>query len=312
MITSDLLAQVRRIQVRTSRLVTSVLAGGYTSVFRGSGIEFDEVREFTEGDDVRSVDWNVTARTGRPHVKRFVEERELTVLFVLDLSASMAFGSVAKGEGDDRLALREAAATFLACLALAAARNDDKAGLVAFSDRIELHVPARKGVSHVSRLVREALGGAPVGTGSDLAGALQHVARVQRKRAVVFVISDFLTGEFAKPLLLLAKKHDVVLVTLSDPRMRELPGRGLLRVRDLETGAATWVDAGARAVREAWARRFVERRTQVAECAKRAGASLLPLDLPAVKIASRDLLARTVADAIVAFFRRRELQGARG
>ena len=319
MITSDLLAQVRRIQVRTSRLVTSVLAGGYTSVFRGAGIEFDEVREFTEGDDVRSVDWNVTARTGRPHVKRFVEERELTVLFALDLSASMGFGSLAKTESqvsaslEDsvRLTLREAAATFLACLALAAARNNDKAGMVAFSDRIEMHVPARKGAAHVSRLVREALIRVTQGKGTDIANALEHVARVQRKRAVIFVISDFLTGDFARPLRLLAKKHDVVLVMLSDPRMRALPKRGLFRLRDLESGCAQWIDAASSAVREFWIRRFLDRRATVTECARRAGATVLPIDLPEVRIATRDLLARTVADAIVAFFRRRELQGAR-
>ena len=309
MITSDLLAQVRRIQVRTSRLVTSVLAGGYTSVFRGSGIEFDEVREFTDGDDVRSVDWNVTARTGRPHVKRFVEERELTVLFVLDLSRSMRFGSIGKGAGT--LAVREAAATFLACLALAAARNDDKAGMVAFSDRIELHVPARKGVGHVSRLVREALGFEPKGQGSDLAGALEHVARVQRKRAVVFVISDFLCESSERPMLLLGKKHDLVLVEIRDPRTRELPQRGLYHLRDLETGTSRWVDAGSPKVRKAWSAAFESQRDLLHESARRAGASLLPIELPAVQIAGKDLLARTVADAIVAFFRKRELRGGR-
>lgn len=168
MIQSEVLAQVRRIQVRTNRLVTDVMAGGYTSVFRGSGIEFDEVREFTEGDDIRAVDWNVTARTGRPYVKKYMEERELSVFFLLDLSASTRFGT-APGRAVEPASVRRAAATFCACLALAASRNNDKAGLITFSDRIEGYVPTKKGKAHVRRIIREALVRVTVPDGSPLA-----------------------------------------------------------------------------------------------------------------------------------------------
>jgi uncharacterized protein (DUF58 family) len=289
----EMLAQVRRIQVRTDRMVTDVMAGGYTSVFRGSGIEFDEVREFTEGDDLRAIDWNVTARQGRPFVKKFMEERELSVLFLLDVSGSMHFGTTGRS-------VRETAALFAGCIAFAAARNNDKAGLVAFSDRIERYVPCKKGKNHVLRLIREAYAAEHEGTATDFAVALDYAGRVQRKHAVVFVISDFLAPCPDKALRLLSRRHDVIAVRLRDERSEVLPKAGLLRLRDLETGAARWIDTGSRRVQQALVEKVAAERAAFAEQCLRAKVDLL--DLPA---------RGSVGDAIVRFFRMRELRGGR-
>lgn len=306
---AEVFAQVRRIQVRTNRMVTDVMAGGYTSVFRGSGIEFDEVREFTEGDDIRAVDWNVTARTGRPHVKKYMEERELTVLFLLDVSGSMAFGT-APGRDATPPTVRRAAATFCACLALAASRNNDKAGLIAFSDRIETYVPSKKGKSHVLRIIREALALEATGQGSDLAQALDYAGRVQRKRAVVFVVSDFLCGDFAKSLRLLARRHDVIAAQIVDHSTLELPRAGLLRVRDLETGAAGWLDAGSAKVRKAYAATMAARQERLIEGFKRSGVDHMRVVLRS-GVHDTAQIERDVGDAIVRFFRMRELRGSK-
>jgi uncharacterized protein (DUF58 family) len=298
----ELLAQVRRIQVRTNRIVTDVMAGGYTSVFRGAGIEFEEVREFAEGDDPRAVDWNVTARTGRPHIKKFVEERELIVLFVLDVSASMRFGTLRAG---GPASVREAAAQFCACLALAAARNNDKAGLIAFSDRIERFVPAKKGSRHVLRLIREALLLQPAGRGTGLQAALEFAAHVQRKRAIVFVVSDFAglpPASWERALRLLARRHDVVAVRIADLASEALPAAGLVRLFDLETGAAAWVDAGSARVRAAHTAVVQGRAAAWRQALRRSGAD--PIE---IVLGPRG----AIADAIVRFFRMRELRGLR-
>ncbi|MEZ5962215.1 MAG: DUF58 domain-containing protein [Planctomycetota bacterium] len=315
MIQSEVLAQVRRIHVRTNRMVTDVMSGGYTSVFRGSGIEFDEVREFTEGDDIRAVDWNVTARIGRPHVKKYMEERELTVLFLLDLSGSTGFGT-SPGQRGEPPTVRKAAATFCACLALAAARNNDKTGLIAFSDRIEGYVPSKKGKAHVLRIIREALALEPQGRGTDLVSALEHAGRVQRKRAVVFVISDFLTtADIGPALRLLARRHDVIAAQIIDKSTLDLPRAGLVHVRDLETGASRWLDSSSARVRQAWAARAGERQAQLAETMRRSGVDRMEIvlrgDLPAHARVDGGFVERAVGDAIVRFFRMRELRGAR-
>lgn len=319
MIQSEVLAQVRRIQVRTNRMVTDVMSGGYTSVFRGSGIEFDEVREFTEGDDIRSVDWNVTARTGRPHVKKYMEERELTVLFLLDVSASTAFGTApsrGRGPAIDAPTVRRAAATFCACLSLAAARNNDKAGLITFSDRIEGYVPSKKGKAHVLRIIRDALALEGDGQGTDLSRALDYAGRVQRKRAVVFVISDFQTSQdIGPPLRLLARRHDVIAAQIIDQSTLELPEAGLLHVRDLETGRSMWVDSGSARVRQAWATRMRERQTRLVETMKRSGVDRMEIvlrgDLADANEQHKGHVERAVGDAIVRFFRMREVRGGR-
>lgn len=307
----ELLAEARRIQVRADRMVTDVMAGGYSSVFRGAGIEFDEVREFAEGDELRSVDWNVTARTGRPFVKKFVEERELTVLLLLDASPSMAFGTAPAGAPPRRTAATTAA-LFVGCVAFAAARNNDKAGLIVFDRSVVRYVPAKKGRNHVLRLIREACEPPSAGGGTDLAGALDYAGRVQKKRAVAFVVSDFLGVDeaFAHRLRLLAQRHDVIAVRIRDPLaggrtagdddVAPLPDCGLLHVADPETGATTWVDTGSRRVREWLRQRWRAERAALLATCRRAGVDLL--DVPTTG---------SVADPLVRFFRMRERRGAR-
>jgi uncharacterized protein (DUF58 family) len=310
----ELLAEARRIQVRADRMVTDVMAGGYSSVFRGSGIEFDEVREFAEGDELRSVDWNVTARVGRPFVKKFVEERELTVLFLLDGSASMAFGTSPRGCGPRRT-VAGTAALFVGCVAFAAARNNDKAGLVQFTDRIERYVPAKKGRNHVLRLIREACEPPVAGAGTDLAAALDYVGRVQRRAAIVFVVSDFLGAspgvpDCRKQLRLLAQRHDVIAVRIRDPfaagldraagDVAMLPKAGLLHLADPETGRSITIDTGSARVRRELRQRWLEERQQWLETCRSTQVDLL--DVPT---------SGSVADPLVRFFRMRERRGAK-
>lgn len=316
----EMLRQIRRIQVRTDRMVTDVMAGGYTSVFRGSGIEFDEVREFAEGDDLRSIDWNVTARTGRPHVKKFMEERELTLLLLLDVSASTDFGTAPVGRGTAGTAagsrerghgasgaakapsaartVRETAALVCGCLAFAAARNNDKAGLITFSDRVERYVPAKKGRSHVLRLIREAYAHERQSRGSEPGVAFDFAGRVQRRRATVFVVGDFFGATGERELRTLARRHDVIAVRIRDPHSEALPDAGLLRLRDPETGRAVVVDTGSRRVREALAERIARERAAFEETCRRAGVDLF--DVPT---------RGSVADPIVRFFHMRERRG---
>ncbi|MBL9077148.1 MAG: DUF58 domain-containing protein [Planctomycetes bacterium] len=303
----ELLAEARRIQVRADRMVTDVMAGGYSSVFRGSGIEFDEVREFAEGDELRSVDWNVTARVGRPFVKKFVEERELTVLFLLDVSASMAFGT--RPPLRERRSVALTAALFVGCVAFAAARNNDKAGLITFGDRIERYVPAKKGRNHVLRLIREACEPPRPGTRSDLKAALDYAGRVQRRRAIVFVVSDFLGADPGAKLRLLAQRHDVIAVRVRDPFAGgagdagvavELPDAGLLHLADPETGRTVLVDTASRRVRTELQRRWQAERDRFADVCRRAKVDLL--DVPT---------SGSVADPLVRFFRMRERRGSK-
>ncbi len=305
----ELLAEARRIQVRADRMVTDVMAGGYSSVFRGSGIEFDEVREFAEGDELRSVDWNVTARVGRPFVKKFVEERELTVLFLLDRSASMAFGTSPAGR-PPRRTVATTAALFVGCVAFAAARNHDKAGLVTFTDRVERHVPPKKGRNHVLRLIREACEPPLPRARSGLAAALDFAGRVQKRRAVVFVVSDFVDVDFVARLRLLAQRHDVIAVRIRDPfaagldraagDVTTLPDVGLVHVADPETGATLLVDTASARVREHVCAAWRAERQQLRDACRRAGVDLL--DVPTEG---------SVADPLLRFFRMRELRGAK-
>ncbi len=304
----ELLAEARRIQVRADRMVTDVMAGGYSSVFRGSGIEFDEVREFAEGDELRSVDWNVTARVGRPFVKKFVEERELTVLFLLDVSASMRFGTSPPGRA--RRTAGTTAALFVGCVAFAAARNNDKAGLITFSDRIERYVPAKKGRNHVLRLIREALVPPMVGARTGLEQALDYAGRVQRRRAIVFVVSDFLGADVARKLRLLSQRHDVIAVRIRDPfaagldrvagDVGALPNAGLLHLADPETGQTFLVDTASRSVRERVQANWRLERQRLLEACRSTGVDLL--DVPTEG---------SVAEPLVRFFRMRELRGAK-
>ncbi|MGD8240353.1 MAG: DUF58 domain-containing protein [Armatimonadota bacterium] len=256
MIPKELLRKIRRIEIHTSRLVNEQFAGQYHSVFRGRGMEFVEVREYQLGDDVRTIDWNVTARMRRPYVKRFTEERELTVVLAVDLSGSTQFGTVEQLKA-------ETAAEICALLAFSAIKNNDKVGLVIFTDEIELFIPPRKGRTHVLRLIREVLYFRPGRRGTDIAGALEYLGRVVRKRSVVFVVSDFRAGEYEKPLRIASRRHDVVAIVLTDPRELQMPSIGLVEFEDAETGERRLVDTGSGRVRGAFAEAAAgERETQ--------------------------------------------------
>jgi uncharacterized protein (DUF58 family) len=233
--TRELLARVRKIEIHTRRMVTDLFSGEYHSSFRGQGMEFDEVREYQPGDDVRFIDWNVTARTGTPFIKKFREEREMTVLLVVDGSSSLGFGSGSQTKA-------ETTAEIAAVLAFSAIANQDKVGLLFFTDHVERYIAPQKGRGHVLRLIRELLSFRPVHEGSHIAGALEHVVRTQKRRAVVFVVSDFWSEPFEHALAICARKHDTVAVQIVDPREQVPVGVGLVRMADAETGAETWVD----------------------------------------------------------------------
>jgi uncharacterized protein (DUF58 family) len=270
MLSREVLRQVRRIEIVTNRLVNEALAGRYASSFKGRGIEFDEVREYQPGDEVRLIDWNVTARTGRPYIKRFVEERELSVLFLVDLSRSMAFGS-------SRQMKQRLAAELCAVLAFSAIKNQDRVGLVLFSDRIERFLPPRKGARHVLRVIREVLSFAPAGDGTDLAGALEYLNRAVRRPSVVFLLSDFFAGDFRRPLAVTNRRHDVIAVHLTDPREEELPRVGWLRLEDAETGRPWLLNAGAAAVRRQHAEWARAHRQRLAEIARETGVDVVQI-----------------------------------
>ncbi len=242
MIPKEILKQIRRIQITTSRIVTDVFAGQYQSVFKGRGMDFDEVRQYHPGDDVRSIDWNVTARTGAPYIKKFVEERELTVMLLLDVSKSIYFGTAGKLK-------RQIAAEICSLLAFSAIRNNDRVGLLIFSDRIEKFVPPRKGLRHVLRIIRESLYFSPEGKGTDIPASLEYLNRVCRRRTVSFIISDFYSMDFQKALSITGKRHDVTAVTITDPREIELPDTGITSLSDPETGNEFLVDTSNSKIR---------------------------------------------------------------
>jgi len=234
-IPKEILKKVQRIQIFTSHMVNDVMAGEYQSTFKGSGIEFDEVREYQFGDDIRNIDWNVTARHGNPFVKRFVEERELTVMLMVDASSSGAFGSIDKLKN-------EIAAELSAVLAFSAIKNNDKVGLIIFTDRIEKFIPPKKGKRHVLRVIRELLLFKPERSRTDISLALNYLNKVQTRRAVVFIVSDFLSEGFEKGLRIANQKHDVIAVNIVDPREMELPALGFIELMDAETGESIIVD----------------------------------------------------------------------
>lgn len=247
MITKELAKKIRILQITTRKVVNDVLAGEYGSVFKGRGMDFDEVREYMPGDDIRTIDWNVTARTGHPYVKRFKEERELTVIFLVDLSASGAFGSVDKLKN-------EVAAEFCALLSFSAVKNNDKVGLIVFTDQVEMFIPPKKGTTHVLRVIRELLNFKPRQAKTDIVGALDYLGKVTTKRAVVFLVSDFQAEGFEKPMRVIAKRHDLIAVTVVDPREVSLPDVGLIELEDAETGEIILVDSGSLSVRKSYER----------------------------------------------------------
>ncbi|MFL7892246.1 MAG: DUF58 domain-containing protein [Anaerolineales bacterium] len=237
MLTTELIKKIRRIEIRTRRLVNDSYAGEYHSIFKGRGMEFDEVRPYQLGDDIRSIDWNVTARTGEPHVKRYVEERELTVMLLVDASGSENFGSVNRFK-------RELAAELTAVLSFAATTNNDKVGLLIFTDQVELFIPPRKGRRHVLRLIRELLAFEPQRKGTDIKLALDAVNQILKRRSIIFLVSDFLVPaeSYQRELTVTNKRHDVISVDLHDPLENTLTDVGLLALEDPETSELVWVD----------------------------------------------------------------------
>jgi uncharacterized protein (DUF58 family) len=244
--TRDILRKIRRLELRTRRLVESSFAGQYQSVFKGRGMNFEEVRPYTPGDEIRAIDWNVTARTGEPYIKKFTEEREMTVMIMLDVSASGNFGSVRESK-------RELAAEVSAILAFSAIHNNDKVGLLLFSDRVELFIPPKKGRLHILRLIREMLYFEPQGMGTDIAGALDYLNKVVTRRAFLFLISDFLAADFSLPLTISAKRHDMVAMTVLDPAEEALPDVGVILLEDPETGGQIEIDTSRKAVSKGYA-----------------------------------------------------------
>ena len=247
MIPKEILKQVRRVEIATRGLVNEVFSGEYHSIFKGRGMNFAEVREYHYGDDIRNIDWNVTARSGAPFVKLFDEERELTVMLVVDVSASGNFGSTGRMKG-------EVAIEICAVLAFSAITNNDKVGLIIFSDRIEKFVPPRKGRRHVLRVLRELFYFEPQGHGTDVAGALKYLARVVRRRSVVFVVSDFLATGYRTALAVASRRHDTVVIRMSDPREHRLPAVGYVELEDAETGEHLTVNVSDRTFRLAFER----------------------------------------------------------
>ncbi len=237
--TSELLKKVRRIQINASHLVNDLLAGNYISAFRGTGMEFDEVREYNPGDDVRNIDWNVTARTGFPHIKRFVEERERTVVLMVDVSSSANFGAGAQTK-------LEMATELCAVLAFAALSGGDKVGLILFTDQVECYLPPRKGKAHALRLIRELLTHQPRNARTNLNQALEVLGRVQRKKATVFLLSDFFDNNYDRSLNLASKRHDLIPIRISDSLEAEMPPLGLIRFEDAETGEQVLIDTSSK------------------------------------------------------------------
>ncbi len=247
MIAKELLKKIRRIQIRTSHMASDLFAGHYHSTFKGMGMEFEEVREYEPGDDVRSIDWNVTARQGRPFIKRFREERELTVMLLVDVSGSQGFGTAGQLK-------RDLVAEVGATLAFSAIKNNDKVGLIGFSDRIERFVKPDKGTRHVLRVIRELLTMRATGRGTSIRTGLEYLSQVQRRRAVVFLISDFQDEGYERALRIARRRHDLIPVTVTDPREIELPKARFIEFADSETGERITVDTTSAAFRRAFAR----------------------------------------------------------
>jgi uncharacterized protein (DUF58 family) len=288
MIPKEVLQKVRRIEIRTRSIVDSVLSGEYHSVFKGRGMEFSEVRTYTEGDDVRTIDWNVTARMGQPYVKRHVEERELTVMFVVDASASGSFGSVDRFKD-------EVAVELCALLAFSAIKNNDRVGLIIFTSEVERYVPPKKGKNHVLRVIRELLYFRPQKRGTDIGEAIGFLNRVCTKRSVVFLVSDFCASGFEAPLRVASRRHDLIAVSISDPREKALPDVGLIELADAESGSVQLVDSHDKQVRALFQKESQQRAAAVTAFFRSNGVDEIPLSTGSDYV-----------DPLVKFFRKRE------
>lgn len=271
MIPREILKKVRRIEITTRGLVNEVLSGEYHSAFKGRGMNFAEVREYQYGDDIRSIDWNVTARSGSPFVKVYEEERELTVILVVDVSASGDFGTRERLKG-------EVAVEVCALLAFSAIKNNDKVGLILFSDRVEQFVPPRKGRRHVLRVLRELLFHRPSGKGTDITAALEYLNHVQRKRAVTFLVSDFRDSGFEKALGVSGRRHDLIAVRMSDARERELPPLGFVELEDPETGDRVTVNTSRASFRDPFAEHAERETLELNRTFRRTGVDVIDIE----------------------------------
>lgn len=286
--TKQILKNVRQIELRTRGLVNQLFSGEYHSVFKGRGMEFSEVREYQFGDDVRTIDWNVSARFNRPFVKVFEEERELTVMLLVDMSGSQDYGTSPRFK-------RDIAAELCAVLAFSAIKNNDKVGMIIFTDRIEKFIPPKKGRSHILRIIRDIIAFVPEGHGTDIRAGLEYFHRVTKKRSIAFLISDFLDEGYDNPLKIAGRKHDLIAVELHDPRERVLPDVGMIKLRDAESGSERWIDSSRRAVREAYTRHWDARHAERARRFLVANVDRIAVDVQ-----------RGYIQPLVEFFRMRE------
>ena len=286
--TAELIKKVRKIEIRTKGLVNQIFSGEYHSVFKGRGMAFSEVREYQLGDDIRTIDWNVSARFNHPFVKVFEEERELTVMLVVDVSGSGEFGTIHQMKKD-------VAAELCAVLAFSALQNNDKVGVIFFSDTVEKFIPPKKGRSHILRIVREVLDFQPIHRKTNIAEGLRYLTSAIKKRSIAFLISDFLDEGYEDALKIAAKKHDLIGVRLHDPREGELSPAGLMRLRDAESGEALWVDTGDRMVRERYKQWWSERQDLRDRLFRRSGVDTVDIRID-----------QSYINPLMAFFRVRE------
>lgn len=292
MLSPEIVKKIKKVHIRTGRMVNTIMAGQYRSVFRGAGIEFEEVREYTPGDDVKSIDWKVSARMGKPFIKRYREEREQVVMLLVDMSASGHFGTTASIK-------RETAAEIAAILAFNAIRNNDKAGAILFTDQVERYIPPKKGSAHVWRLIREIFTFQPRHSGTNIVEAVDFLARVCRKRSVAFLVSDFLTEDFGRDSTLriksAARTHELISVLVTDPGEFRLPEGGIVAFQDLETGAIRYLDASDRATRERYRDSRQALHDQILQIHK-------SMDMDCIAMPTDG----DAADALVRYFRYRE------
>jgi uncharacterized protein (DUF58 family) len=288
MLSPELIKKIKKIHIKSRRQVDTMMAGQYKSVFRGSGMEFEEVREYTPGDEVKTIDWKVSARMGRPFVKTYKEEREVVVMLLVDMSASGKFGTFGKMK-------IETAAEIASILAFNAIKNNDKVGVILFTDRVEKYIPPKKGSSHIWRVIKEIFTFQPEYTGTDIDGAIQFLGRVSRKKTVTFVISDFVAGGYLKKLKIASKRHEVINVLLSDPKDFHLPKAGLLLAEDFETGKTFYIDSSDKQSRKLYREKREARYSESLETFKKA-------DIDCIELSTTD----DVADALIKYFRYRE------
>ena len=287
MIPKEILKKVRQIEIRTGRLVNDVFAGEYESVFKGRGMEFHEVREYVPGDDIRSIDWNVTARSGHPYVKKFVEERELTVIIMADMSGSGSFGTRNKMKA-------ELMAEIGAVLSFSAVKNNDKVGLLLFTDKVEKFIPPKKGRPHVLRVIRELLYYKPESRKTSISSAVEYLGKVLKKRAVIFLISDFMDTGYEKLLGILNKRHDIIGISISDPREKDMPDIGLVKFEDAETGEILYLDTSDDLLKK----ELAEKRSDLLNARNRAFRSI---GVDSISISTD----RPYIDPLIIFFRMR-------